>query len=168
MPPLNPPLAPLRLLLRALPDRAHSLGLAAVGNQLLRGQSLAARLPELDGCRVAIEISDLGCRLGFAVRGSGLAACDPATADVRIRGDFEHFWKLAARAEDPDTLFFQRALCIEGDTERGLTIKNLLDALEFDWRAHVAAVLGPVPARMLEELLVRVFDAETQRRRETS
>jgi len=149
---LTLPAAPLRLALSALPDRLHSAGLAALASQLLRGQALAARLPELDGCRVAIEIHDLGCRLGFAVRGRGLTACDPGGADVRIRGGFDDFWRLATRAEDPDTLFFQRRLSIEGDTERGLMIKNLLDALEFDWRVHVAAVLGPVPARIIDGL----------------
>jgi O2-independent ubiquinone biosynthesis accessory factor UbiT len=162
------PLAPLRLTLRALPDRLHAAGLAALASHLLRGQALAARLPELDGCRVAIEIEDLGCRLGFAVRGRGLAACDPGGADVRIRGGFDDFWRLATRAEDPDTLFFQRRLSIEGDTERGLMIKNLLDALEFDWRAHVAAVLGPVPAGVLEDFLVGTAGALARRPRPTT
>ncbi|HHO69282.1 MAG TPA: hypothetical protein ENK12_09640, partial [Gammaproteobacteria bacterium] len=47
------------------------------------------------------------------------------------------------RSEDPDTLFFHRRLILEGETETGLYIKNLLDALDFDWDAHFEAVLGP-------------------------
>lgn len=39
---------------------------------------------------------------------------------------------IAGRKEDPDTLFFQRRLKIEGDTELGLEVKNLLDNIEFD------------------------------------
>jgi predicted lipid carrier protein YhbT len=39
---------------------------------------------------------------------------------------------IAGRKEDPDTLFFQRRLQIEGDTELGLEVKNLLDNIEFD------------------------------------
>jgi len=35
---------------------------------------------------------------------------------------------LAARSVDADTLFFQRRLKIEGDTELGLSLKNFLDA----------------------------------------
>ena len=35
------------------------------------------------------------------------------------------------REEDPDTLFFNRKLQIEGDTELGLITKNLLDSV--DW-----------------------------------
>lgn len=51
-------------------------------------------------------------------------------ADASIRGTIKSFLQLAARSEDPDTLFFQRELIIEGDTELGLQVKNLLDRLE--------------------------------------
>ena len=64
---------------------------------------------------------------------------------MRIRGSYDDFWRLASRSEDPDTLFFQRRLTIEGETETGLLLKNLLDGLEYDWRAHVRAVLGVEP-----------------------
>jgi O2-independent ubiquinone biosynthesis accessory factor UbiT len=37
---------------------------------------------------------------------------------------------MAARFEDPDTLFFQRRLIIEGDTELGLGTKNFLEGLD--------------------------------------
>jgi predicted lipid carrier protein YhbT len=37
-----------------------------------------------------------------------------------------------SRQEDPDTLFFQRRLTIEGDTELGLEVKNILDALDHE------------------------------------
>jgi predicted lipid carrier protein YhbT len=39
---------------------------------------------------------------------------------------------LLTRREDPDALFFSRRLVSEGDTELGLTVKNLLDALDPD------------------------------------
>jgi len=39
---------------------------------------------------------------------------------------------IAARKQDPDTLFFQRRLRIEGDTELGLYVKNLMDAIDLD------------------------------------
>ncbi|EXJ09542.1 ubiquinone anaerobic biosynthesis accessory factor UbiT [Nitrincola nitratireducens] len=46
---------------------------------------------------------------------------------------------MAKRTEDPDSLFFQRQLSIEGDTELGLGIKNLLDSLE--WKEHKLSFL---------------------------
>jgi len=52
--------------------------------------------------------------------------------DVCIRGSLKSFVLLAAQKEDPDTLFFQRDLVIEGDTDLGLEIKNLLDSIELD------------------------------------
>jgi len=52
--------------------------------------------------------------------------------DVCIRGSLKSFILLAAQREDPDTLFFQRDLVIEGDTDLGLEIKNLLDSLDLD------------------------------------
>lgn len=39
---------------------------------------------------------------------------------------------IAGRKEDPDTLFFQRRLKIEGDTELGLEVKNLIDAIDLE------------------------------------
>jgi len=53
-------------------------------------------------------------------------------ADVTISGDAHEFFLLVSRQEDPDTLFFQRRLAIEGDTELGLEVKNLLDSVDLD------------------------------------
>ena len=39
---------------------------------------------------------------------------------------------MASRREDPDRLFFQRRIIIDGDVELGLHTKNLLDSLEWD------------------------------------
>jgi O2-independent ubiquinone biosynthesis accessory factor UbiT len=43
---------------------------------------------------------------------------------------------IAARKEDPDTLFFQRRLKIEGDTELGLEVKNLIDGIDIEQLPH--------------------------------
>ena len=47
-----------------------------------------------------------------------------------IRGGWREFLQLLGREQDPDTLFFQRRLLVEGDTELGLWVKNLLDGLD--------------------------------------
>lgn len=39
---------------------------------------------------------------------------------------------LASRKEDSDTLFFQRRLKMQGDTDLGLYVKNLLDGMDMD------------------------------------
>lgn len=53
-------------------------------------------------------------------------------ADVRFSASSDDLLLIAGRKEDPDTLFFQRRLKIEGDTELGLEVKNLIDALDID------------------------------------
>ncbi len=142
--------APLRAVVRLAPQRLLTPLLAATFTHLLRGQPLTGQLAALAGKRVNLLISDPDSELRFRITTSGLAdgwgGHSGEPWDVRIRGGFDDFWLMATRTEDPDMLFFNRRLTIEGDTETGLALKNLLDALEYDWRAHVAAVIGPLAA----------------------
>jgi len=140
--PISFPVSALRLPLRAIPDRVHATVLARVFNHLLRGQSIGARLPALDGKTIRLDIADAACRIDFTIRADRLVPAGNRHPDVVIRGRVEDFWRLTTRTEDPDTLFFQRRLAIEGDTATGLHVKNLLDALDYDLEAHVRAVLG--------------------------
>ena len=135
---------PLGLLLRRLPDSLHAEVFSRLFNHLLKGQYMAEQLGELEGKRLSLSISDTRTELLFAIRERRFVRLPPALAwDVRIAGQLDDFWQLVTRREDPDTLFFQRRLILEGETETGLYIKNLLDALDFDWDAHFEAVLGP-------------------------
>lgn len=148
---LPPVQRPLRLALRLAPGPLLAPLIAALATHLLRGQPAQERLAELAGKRVSLLIADPACELRFRIgdRGGLASGWDSRAGrgwDVRIRGSFDDFWLMATRAEDPDTLFFSRRLAIEGDTETGLALKNLLDALEYDWRAHVAAVAAPLAA----------------------
>ena len=52
--------------------------------------------------------------------------------DVSFSGSLNDLVLIVGRREDPDTLFFQRRLKIEGDTELGLEVKNLMDSTDFD------------------------------------
>ena len=51
--------------------------------------------------------------------------------DLAFAANLSAYLQLLARQEDPDTLFFNRELEISGDTELGLIVKNMLDAV--DW-----------------------------------
>lgn len=144
----RPPLTLLRLPLQWLPDALHAEVLARAFNHLLRGQALAARLAELNGRSVCVHVRDCDTRIHLRIAGARVAPAGPGPSQVTIGGDLAGFVDLATRAEDPDTLFFQRRLTIEGDTETGLHLKNLLDALDYDLLAHVATVLGPAAGRL--------------------
>lgn len=134
---------PLLVPLRFIPDPVHGMLLARAFNHLLRGQGMVQRLRELEGKTLCLAITDIDCRCRFLIQDGRLRSVDAMQADVTIRGQLRDFILLATRREDPDTLFFSRRLCLEGDTATGLHFKNLLDALEFDWSAHVNDVMGP-------------------------
>ncbi len=144
---------PLLLPLRVIPDPVHTAVLTTVMNRLLVGQPIAARLPELDGKVIAIHITDAPCHLTFRITQGRVAAAPSAAAEVCIRGQLNDFWLLATRREDPDTLFFERRLCIEGDTESGLYLKNLLDSMEFDFKTHVEATFSELRNSTLGRLI---------------
>lgn len=80
--------------------------------------------------KLAISDIDLECIMS-ANNKLELEFLKTGRCDVCIRGTLKSFMLLASQKEDPDTLFFQRDLVIEGDTDLGLHLKNLLDA--FDW-----------------------------------
>ncbi len=87
----------------------------------------------LNGRYIAIDISDLKVQFLLTFdKNTLLLVNTEREPEVTIRGELKEFIHLAARNEDPDTLFFQRRLSIEGDTELGLTVKNLIDSIDFD------------------------------------
>jgi len=86
----------------------------------------------LDGRWLSIEVRDIGLKWFTSVQNDRLIVSDTAQADVSFSADASDLLMIAARKQDPDTLFFQRRLVIEGDTELGLYVKNLMDAIELE------------------------------------
>jgi predicted lipid carrier protein YhbT len=96
-------------------------------------QALAdGELDFLEGRWLSIEVRDIGLRWFTSVENDRLIVSDSADADVSFSADASDLLMIAARKQDPDTLFFQRRLVIEGDTELGLYVKNLMDAIELE------------------------------------
>lgn len=79
-----------------------------------------------------LQVRDLGLAWCVSLGRKGLLIAQDAPAEVTISGNWREFLLLASRQEDPDTLFFRRRLLIEGDTELGLEVKNLIDSLDSD------------------------------------
>jgi predicted lipid carrier protein YhbT len=86
----------------------------------------------LTGRWLKIDITDLGLQWLMTVDNGRLRVSQQGEADVSFSGDANDLILVAARREDPDTLFFKRRLRIEGDTELGLNVKNLMDSIELD------------------------------------
>ncbi|MDH2897640.1 ubiquinone anaerobic biosynthesis accessory factor UbiT [Rahnella variigena] len=96
-------------------------------------QALAdGELNFLEGRWLKIEVSDLSLTWLMSVQESKLVIAERGEADVSFSGNANDLILIAARKEDPDTLFFQRRLRIEGDTELGLYVKNLMDSIDLD------------------------------------
>lgn len=139
-----------RGVLRVVPPRLTTHVVTTVVNHLLRGQPIAERLGELSGRSFRMDIDDVPVGLTFEIGSSGLRASS-VEPHVTMRGALTDFVALALRREDPDTLFFQRRLVVEGETETGLHLKNLLDGWEYDLSGHVKATLpGPLAALALD------------------
>lgn len=78
-----------------------------------------------------VAIKDLDLCWFISYQDEQLQVADtPMTADVTFSGNLNDLVLIAGRKEDPDTLFFQRRLSIEGDTELGLEVKNLMDSVD--------------------------------------
>ncbi|MBS0508779.1 MAG: SCP2 sterol-binding domain-containing protein [Proteobacteria bacterium] len=152
---------PVGALLSRLPAYPGSTLLVAAINF-----ALARQLPQdvkdmLQGKSLSIRVRDARVAFDFTWNGSRFAPTRPqASPDLAISANAQDFLLLAQRRQDPDTLFFNRRLVMEGDTELGLVVKNALDALELpvldprEWtpRAvlarkapHLARQLPPLP-----------------------
>ena len=86
----------------------------------------------LEGRWLSIDVRDIGLKWYTSVENDRLIVSHSAEADVSFSADASDLLLIAARKQDPDTLFFQRRLTIEGDTELGLYVKNLMDAIELE------------------------------------
>jgi O2-independent ubiquinone biosynthesis accessory factor UbiT len=80
---------------------------------------------------INISVTDACLSFHFTWNGKRFAGSEAGLApDLSIRASAYDFVQLARRKEDPDTLFFNRRLVMEGDTELGLAVKNMLDAID--------------------------------------
>lgn len=116
-----------------LPQWPHALALiaglnAALKLKLLPEDSLAA----LEKKIFRVQVNDTGGVATFTYLGGLFRPIfrPDRAPDLSFAANLSAFLQLLARQEDPDTLFFNRELSIEGDTELGLIVKNMLDAIE--------------------------------------
>ncbi|MFV0371558.1 MAG: SCP2 domain-containing protein [Azonexus sp.] len=117
-----------------LPQWPHSLMLAGALNAALKLKLLPeSELALLEDKLFRVRVLDTGGEASYTFR-NGLfrpvlqAAREP---DLAFAANLSAYLQLLARQEDPDTLFFNRELEITGDTELGLIVKNMLDAVEW-------------------------------------
>lgn len=117
--------------LRLMPFGLQRSVVERVINRAFAAQIDAGELDFLKNRMISLEVSDLGWCWPVTLAAGRVLVCPrsvvPAT---RIRADTGALFQIAVGETDPDTLFFQRRLVVEGDTELGLALKNFLQASE--------------------------------------
>ena len=115
-----------------LPPYPGSLLLATALNFVLAPRLAPDVLQILRGRRFRIHVRDAQSKFDFLWDGRRFVPgrWDAEHIDMTLGASALDFVLLAQRQQDPDTLFFERRLTMEGDTELGLVVKNTLDALE--------------------------------------
>ena len=116
--------------------------MSVLSTLLVRDPFAPADAERIRGKVVCLNVRDAGIRMKLRIERGGYAPCpNRKEPDVTVSAGTREFLLLALRKEDPDTLFFDRRLVIEGDTELGLIVKNALDRVEL-----------PLPDQLLERL----------------
>lgn len=102
--------------------------------------------------RISISDLDLNWWLSFDINKLIMASAqENIIEDVCFTASGDDLILIAGRKQDPDTLFFQRRLKIEGDTELGLEVKNLIDAIDIDQLPSTVHKMVDASASFLEK-----------------
>ena len=118
---------------RVVPYSAQKPILSIALNQAFREPLRHGELEFLEGAKIRIKVTDLCVDWLIGVGKDKFEPVDRELKDdVCISGESPDFILLATRQADPDTLFFQRRIRIEGDTELGLGVKNTMDSMDWD------------------------------------
>ncbi len=140
----------LSLPLRLAPGRLNSALAAHLLERVFAEQRSDGELDFMQGRTACIRLLDAGIELGLTVRVDGFAAHRmDRPVDLTIEGTAYDFLLLITGREDPDTLFFQRRLCMSGDTALGVHLKNFLASVDLD-SLPLAGVVRPGLERGLD------------------
>jgi len=118
---------------RRIPVPLKQLAAEAPLNRIFAQAIEDGEFDDFEGRRIRLEVhgGQRGITIGFW---AGRLRVIDGAGEATIRGSLTAFRTLAERRQDPDQLFFQRKLVIEGDTELGLGLKNLLDSLDWNFK----------------------------------
>lgn len=131
--PRMPVLPSIGEVLRRLPQWPPATVVALALNAGVANRLDSSALARLVHKVIRIRVSDAGIAVTLCYDGQRFVPRSVSeAADVTITASAWDYLLLAARREDPDTLFFARRMLMEGNTETGLMVKNMLDALDLE------------------------------------
>ena len=133
------------------PETIHNRVTAALLNHILRGQIFAQQLADLDEKIICIHVSDLDKTLLYHIKNKSIHPLKNTKTEiprkgyhVKISSNLQDLFLLVTRQEDADRLFFQKRLTMEGETETGLYLRNLIEGADYSWNTHFQSTLDPV------------------------
>lgn len=152
---------PLEVFFSCAPSWPGSVALVAFLNLWVVPQMPEDVAEALEGQRLQIFVRDVGIEFNFRWTGQAFLAIPRISRLLKkpsliISAKANDFWQLYSRKQDPDTLFFARKLLLEGDTELGLMVKNMLDSLELPVIDMKQKDL-PSPSLVANSILLAVF-----------
>lgn len=141
----------LRRVVSQLPVWPPSMAAAQALNRLWWPMVDTETRQALSGRVVVLEVNDLGLSFRLIAQPDGLSPAPGAQrATLTLRASAPIYWRLLQGQDDPDTLFFDRLMVMEGDTEFGLLLKNTLDAVgppRRPWARGASTPAGAAHAR---------------------
>jgi predicted lipid carrier protein YhbT len=121
--------SPVHLLPQSVQKKALLEGLKTVFKEALEDGDFEF----LEDKWLKVEVKDMQLSWLISYQDEKLVVANQEVQeDVSFSGNLNDLVLIAGRKEDPDTLFFQRRLSIEGDTELGLEVKNLMDSVDLE------------------------------------
>lgn len=126
-----------RDVVRRLPTQPPSFVAARVLDRVLWPRLDQGARAALAGRTVEVEVIELGVRVRLQLGPRGFVVAPSAQpVALTVRATANALWRLVRGEDDADRLFFERALVMEGDTEYGVALKNVLDAIGPLWRGR--------------------------------
>ena len=123
---------PLALPMRLLPRKLHGYALSKILNQVFKHEMRDGELDFLEGRTVCIKVTDAGLNYSVSMRQGLFVEAAGSNVDLTISGTLYDYLLLVTNREDPDTLFFQRYLAMDGDTGLGVHLKNMLAGIDME------------------------------------
>ncbi len=122
-----------------VPSTVSNKAIVAVFNQIFKQAIHDGDLDFLTNNWVKIEISDIDLSFTLGLKHNKLISGNNQTHhDLLICAKSCDFLSMVTKQKDPDTLFFQRKIKMQGSTELGLYVKNFLDGFDVEshWFSH--------------------------------
>lgn len=121
----------LQHLLTGLPAYPGSVLFASGMNFSVLDHLPADTCQQLEHKTIRLHARDVCIAFDFTYRNGRFHAVEPhQPVDLTITGDMADFYRLARHPEDLDSLIFQRALTLEGETRLSHLIQDTLGTLD--------------------------------------